>query len=471
MLVKQIIKITSVILALWIYSISFWANPDSFKVEVTPTKVKIWEAVDVTITAVDKNWAVMKDYVWEILIFSQTDQKAEFPWVLSENTYKFKTSDAWKVKFENAVKFSKNWNQDINVYDVTLEDIFWYAEVVVWDGAWASSSWSTSEIKITSPQNNITLWSKSLKLTWTALKNYKIDIYINWTKATQVISNNEWLFEAQLTTLVDWQNTIKAKMIDSNNKVIWESPDTFVTIESTWAKIQSITLNPDWEIDAETQINVEVKSAKDLPTVMIMLNDVVENLKQVSPWVYTWTIKAPKEPGEYKMDVVLKNELWIESKEIWAKTITVKKVELAAPQEETPVEMPKEEVKVNCDDFKSQLEIKDTKLVKLKTKSILTWDKVEKASSYNIYKKDKDTWEMILVINSIETKFEVNISWDVVTYDDFAVKAVFKDSVCNVEATNFTKMTKIQTWPKEIWIIIISILLTWAIFIFRRKTI
>jgi len=36
---------------------------------------------------------------------------------------------------------------------------------------------------------------------------------------------------------------------------------------------------------------------------------------------------------------------------------------------------------------KKELKITGIKLVELKTKSVLTWDKIEGAESYNIYKK------------------------------------------------------------------------------------
>lgn len=67
----------------------------------------------------------------DILIFSESDANAEFPGELSGNTYQFKDSDAWSVKFENAVKFSKIWTQDVLVFDEQDEDIFWKAEIEV----------------------------------------------------------------------------------------------------------------------------------------------------------------------------------------------------------------------------------------------------------------------------------------------------------------------------------------------------
>jgi hypothetical protein len=106
----------------------------------------------------------------------------------------------------------------------------------------------------------------------------------------------------------------------------------------------------------------------------------------------------------------------------------------------------------------------------MKTKSVLSWDKIDKASSYNVYKKNRTTWELELVQNVTEPRIEINISWNIVEYDDFAVKAVISDVKCNnVESSNVSEMTKVQTWPKEIALVLFA-LLTWAwVLYFKRR--
>ncbi len=71
---------------------------DHFEVRLEPKDAKVWEALDLTIEAVDKNNAIVSDYNWIILIFSESDPEAELPSVLEENTYTFSDSDQWKIK-------------------------------------------------------------------------------------------------------------------------------------------------------------------------------------------------------------------------------------------------------------------------------------------------------------------------------------------------------------------------------------
>lgn len=464
---KNLLRLSALFLGLWFYGLSF-AAIDHFDIQATPTKVKVGESVDITLKAMDKDWNVVKDYVWEVLIFSQSDPKAEFPWVLTENTYKFKTWDAWVVKFENAVKFTKAWTQDINVYDISNEDIFGYAEVEVTNDAPATQSW---DISIKYPENGITLWTDKVKVSWTTLKNHKLKIVLNNEKETDSISNGEWLFEVELTSIPSWENTLKAKLFDADGKSIWESSEVFFKIEANTPKFKSIKLAPEaLEYSPEYVVNVTVEATSWLTSLDVIINDVVSKLTEGKSGSYTWTITTPKNDWEYKIDVVMKNELGLEAKEMWVTALKVKAPELNAAATWTVatwvVEEPK--VEINCDDFKKELEVKNIKSVKLKSKSVISWDKVEKASSYNVYKKDRNGTGMTLIENVQENKYEIVIEWDVVEFDDFAVKAVFKDDVCNIE-WNASDMTKVQTGPKEMLFMIILISLTIWIFMLRRR--
>jgi len=99
------------IFTFWLLSFSsvfaWWI--DHFEVILSPDETNIWEAVDLTIEAVDKNNIIVEDYDWTILIFSESDAEAVLPSWLEDNTYSFQTSDQWSIKFENAVIFNNVW--------------------------------------------------------------------------------------------------------------------------------------------------------------------------------------------------------------------------------------------------------------------------------------------------------------------------------------------------------------------------
>jgi hypothetical protein len=193
----------------------------------------------------------------------------------------------------------------------------------------------------------------------------------------------------------------------------------------------------------------------------LIVDDVVTKLEEKWDWKYAWVINAPKEKWDYKVDSLLKDDLWHDIKELWVETINVKEAELWAwwwtPPTETWSEVPK------------NLKITWLKLVELKTKSILTWDKVADAYKYNIYKKLQD-WKLEFIASVDKPTFEVSIDLTKKekTYENFAVKAVAKNNKLEDEEWDLSEATKIQTWPEIYILFLISILLWWAI-VYKNK--
>jgi len=457
MKVSNIFKTLFFILTISLYSFvnAAW-NIDHFDVKLSPTKAKVWEAVDVTIRAVDSDNNTVVDYDGTIIIFSETDEKAEFPGELAENTYTFKAKDEWEVKFENAIKFSTTWNHKVNVYDLYDENILGIWEIEISNSS--SENTKSEDITITSPDSGTTIWNNKVKVSWNTSKNHNIKIIINNELEFTTTSNESGYFEKEITDLPEGESIIKAQLLDAENNIIWESNNVNLMVNSSAPRLNNTTINPEWEVEPETIINIEVKANTWLKEVSVMLNDVIEILQETNPWVYSWSITAPKEAWEYKIDVTLKDELWHTTKESWVKSITVKKIELKAPEEK-----PKEE------NIQDKLVITGLKLTKMKSKSVLSWDKIDIAESYNVYKKDRETWEMSLIENVVDPRVDIFITGNKVEYDDFAVKAVAKDTEWNtVESANYSDITQVQTWPAEILLLLILSMIIWA-FILRRK--
>lgn len=433
---------------------------DHFVLEASKTSIKTGEALDLTVKAVDKDNNVVKDYLWSILIFSESDTNAEFPWTaIKDNTYKFTAADAGLVKFENAIKFSVSGKQDISVYDSENDSILWKVEITVWWASTTSSTTSKEDIKITNPETWTTLWTDSVKVSWTTSKNHKVKVSLNWTKTFDATSDDSGNFEVQVTDIPSWDSVIKASVFDADGKTIWESTEVKIAIQSSLPKMTAISISPEGEVDAGTTIAVEVLATSGLKEVSALINDQITKLVEKEDGKYTGEITAPTEAWIYNIDINLTDELWHKAENKSAKSITVKAMNTAnAESGALSVWTGMILDKVNW-----------LKLVKMKTKSILTWDAVKNAESYNIYKKDETSWEMKLVTNVKETKYEVNITWDQVTYEDFAVKAVGKDWETSIESPEFSEMTKIQTGPAEIALAILALIWAWAFLYYRRR--
>lgn len=430
------------------------ASVDHFNVTLSPKAAKVWEALDLTIEAVDKNNTTVTDYTWMILVFSESDPWAELPIVLEENTYLFKATDQWKIVFENAVKFFEEWEQNINIYDFNDDTIFGIWEANITKDEWAEKIW----IEILSPENWLTIWVNKIKISWTTEKNHQVKIILNSKQDFTSTSNNEWVFEKDLTNLVAWDNIIIAKVLNADWDIVWESKEVKVKVEKSNLSLINVKVNPE-EVDSEWQFEIEVTTTPKLREVNAVINDVISKLKETKDWVYTEKLFAPKDEGTYKIDIILKNDLWNEEKELWAASIKVRKVVLESA-----------EVTENTDNNSDKKDLKITwlKLVELKTKSILTWDKLEDAKSYNVYKKF-DNWELELIENVVEPKFEVEIVWEEIKYEYFAVKALAETGSWEIYEWDLSEATKIKTGPEMLILLIISIFITWLYLVSKQK--
>lgn len=468
-------KILLFFLSLFIFSKSFALWIDHFNVKLEPENAKVWEALDITIEAMDKNNNVVSDYDWSILVFSESDPEADFPNVLKENSYTFSKSDLWAVKFENAVKFKNEWTQSVSVYEITDDSVFWYAEVEITK----DDVISNEEISIISPENGITMWETSINVSWSTKKNHKIKIIVNSDEEVTTNSNSEWVYEKVVSWLKNWENSIEAIILDADDNVIWRSNIITIKVESENPTLKTIKVIPDQELEPEQKVETVVVSDIWLTDVSIVVDDNLVKLKETSNWNYKWEFLAPKEDWVYKIDVILKDYLWNSTNELWASSITVKKTDFNSASWSTNTtsngnkEDPKNEVDLNSWDDKSEtnrdpLKINWLTLTKLKTKSVLTWDPISWVQGYNVYKKLSD-WSLELVDRTIEPRFEVEIIWDDVKYDYFVVKAEAKDSKWQLYEWDLSEATKIQTWPEIIILFLVSILLWWVAFVLKRK--
>jgi len=449
-------------------SFAFAWTIDHFQVEFSKDTAMQFEALDITIKAVDKNWEIVKNYTWNVLAISETDDNVELPEDLaSDNWYTFQLSDQWVKKFENWVKFSNIWEQSISVYDSEdYQNLIWKWEITIIE---ASTTQTDIEIEILTPETNTTISENKLQISGATKKNHQINIEINGSKIIPTTSNSDWIFQKEVDNLNTWENTFKAYVLDADQNIIWESKIITIKVDDNKPVFKKIILSPlseSWSIEEDTNIDVKVFANKWLKTVKLLFNDWVISLSETEDWVYTWTFKSPIWEKEYSIDVVLADNLWHIVTEKEVTKINVFAIEKQAPSE------PKLEAQIVCSGSNikaSELKITWLKLIKLKNKSILTWNKNEKAESYDIFKKNA-SWSLDFIKNVEIPKFEIEITWKQVKYNYFAVKA--KAEWCSkdeIVVWDLSEATKIQTWPAEIILMLILSLILWFWFMLLKR--
>ena len=293
------ITIPLFIISLTSFSSVFADWVDHFEVKLDPDTAKVWEALDLTIEAVDKNNTTVTDYNWTILIFSESDAEAELPSILEENTYTFSTSDQWKIKFENWVSFKKSWTQDVYIYDLEDDTVLWVSEVSI-----SKDEIETNiDINILSPENWLTIWEWKITISWNTNKNFNVKISVNWSRTEMTTSNWEWLFEKTIENLENWDNIFKAQVLNSDNEVIWESDVVKVKVSSNLPVLKNFKITPE-DVNPESEYEIEVIASKWLTDVNVIINDSIIKLEESDEWVYTNKAYSPKNANSYKVDIV-----------------------------------------------------------------------------------------------------------------------------------------------------------------------
>ena len=432
---------------------------DRFEVILGQNAAEVWQSLDITITAVDKNGETVTDYDGSILVFSESDASADFPNDLAENSYTFQTSDEWEVKFENAVKFSAPGTQDIHVYDLNDENILGVVEVDISEKEAAQDL----EISIYTPEKWLTIGKNSIKVSWGTSKNHQVKIVLNWDKEITTTSNDDGIFEKDVEDLVEWENSVQAFVLDSDENEVWSSEKVTVKVNSNAPELKSIKISPSWEVDPEVEINATVYSTAGLSSAEIIIDDVITSLDEWEDGVYTGILTAPKDAWFYYIDVILKDDFGHETREPKSESVTIKElVDLsAAPEEDNGISEPTGDLNA------ANLDITGLKLTTLKTKSVLTWNELKAATSYNVYKKMTDG-KLELIDNTLEPRYEIAIVGDEVNFDYFAVKAMTNTGNGETVEWDLSEMTKVQTWPTELILLVLAMILGLGVIMFTK---
>lgn len=467
---KKLLKITLSLLMVFNLSVVSAWTIDYFKVDFNKDSSWVWEALDLTITALDKNDEVVTDYTGNVFGFSETDDEVELPEELSHDEwYSFKLSDQWVKKFENWIKFNNTWEQSISLYDADdYENVTWKWEINIIK---SDNKEKKVKIEIITPESNTTLPENKLKVSGSTTKNHQVRITLNNKEDFITTSNTDWIFEKEVEWLNTWQNLIKAFTIDADENIIWESNEVIINIDDSKPKFKKIILSPLSEsgsVEENTNIEVKVFANVWLKSVKLLFNDWVIELSETEKWVYTWWFKTPWEEKVFPIDVIMTDELWHTTTEKKAIEIDVFLVETNSAEEKIVTWIEIEEVDVEED--APNLKIEWLKLVKLKSKSILSWKKLEDAKSYDVFKKNESSWDFEFLKNVVDPKFEIEITWEDIKYQYFAVKAKTETSSWEVITWSLSEATKIQTWPTEFVLILLLSLVLWFFFmIVRRK--
>ena len=290
-------------------SSDFWVI-DWFKIDTSDEIILNSDNNVMTISAIDKDWNVVKDYLWDVQIVIPNDENAVLPW---EWKYSFTKEDQWVHQFSLSTVFTRSWNNKIEVYEVDNWEINtnvkWVKNLEVKEKKVDSSVLNEKELKIISPSNWTRVWNNSIQISWKWTPFTDLKIYINDKKEWDLIAvDKDWFFSAKINWLNEWQNSIH---VTENQWSKRSSDDVNIFIDTTAPVVTDLEIFPK-EIETEETFNLKIYSEKWLSSVKALVNWNIETLKEVvwSQWTYEANILWPSESWKYPIDVILSDSMW-----------------------------------------------------------------------------------------------------------------------------------------------------------------
>ena len=446
-------------------------SSDSLNVSVKTEKNSNIELVLYSSWTVITRWTWITDNSWNHIFILDSLDNWLYTLIASLKNSDFETiAESKEVKL--TVQINKPSFKGIKIFSWT-EDVTWSKEIFPETPLTAlveANSW-LKEVSIVL-DNDVTILKEADK-PWS----------YSWSfNAPKKI----WLYDIDVTLVSDLVNKIERPKETQIWVIEFSSPLT--APEYKYIKILSWSEDYAWKsVIIKTPLILEVWASSLLDELYVIIDSERIKLKESEIlWIYRWSYTAPSQTWVYDVTVMMKNSYWTWTFPNVTKLTTILLDPLwisdnvcncrewfrCVDWECIPDKCDKWYKNVNwkcvvdCDTKKYV--ITNLKYTKLNTYSVLTWDPIQNATSYNIYKVVR--WNQYELYDTVkETKKEIPITWEETKYEDFVVEAIINDPDCWISKSEMSKAVSIQTWPKTFIILLILALIIWLFFTVYKK--
>lgn len=246
---------------------------DHFNVTITPNPLKVNEAADLKVVALDSEWNIVKDYVWDIYI--QEDENLEL-WkdieLPNDQMYTFSPEDQGQKVFSKWTIFKKAWNYEIIVSDIATE----WDEEIIWKVKVTVTEWkidSKGDVTIASPVDWWIEASWDVDVIWSSsLPNSQFVVEVDWKKVEEWITDENWDFVATVNWLLAWNHSIIVKILNLDNEPLAESASIKFEVQeasSDWFK--SISISPSNKLVQMQNFDVTVLTEETVNSVELQI--------------------------------------------------------------------------------------------------------------------------------------------------------------------------------------------------------
>ncbi|MFZ2151197.1 MAG: hypothetical protein WAZ12_02415 [Candidatus Absconditicoccaceae bacterium] len=254
------------------YSYTLAATPNAFVVEVQPSSFEANQPVDLIVKAVN-NGEIIKEYNGDVFIEIDGDIDPQKDYVVpSEGLYTFVPQDQGIKIFSKGIQIKKAGTFKVKISDITDDSIAGEATVIVGTPGGAD----IKDVEITSPvagviekNNIINIFGVSSQL-----PNSPIQYYVNDILVQQGITDSAGNFNAYLTGIVQGQNILRVKIVDSTDTVLGESDQVSFNYQPvTDETFKGIEIIPLANIKQGDQVIFNVNTKDGISSVQLKLSD------------------------------------------------------------------------------------------------------------------------------------------------------------------------------------------------------
>lgn len=286
-----------------------WAAgmPDAFSITVSPNPLKVNEAADVTIKAVQADGTVVNDYVGTV-IMDLDNQDANAYDMPSDGVYAFTPEDQWIKTFSKWLVIKKSGSFTIKAFDITNDAVQWSIDVAVWWGP-TGDVVDQQLIEIVSPASGSTVEASALNLIGKSdSKRAPLQFFIDGQKnVTEWETDNLGNFSVYISDITSGPHTAQVKMVDYNGNIIGQSPLISFTYQApaTDAFLKSFTVTPDGTVNAGDTVKINASADGTVRSIEIRFGNMgLYPLERQGDGSFTKSIIADV-PGIQKIDATL----------------------------------------------------------------------------------------------------------------------------------------------------------------------
>jgi len=286
-------------------------NLNHFSIDGFPSYIKPGQDITFSISANDQDDQVVENYTG-VVRFSADGSNSDN--VLLPEDFTFKADDLGTHDFSLGLKFLAAGTYTLVVTDVNNTIVKGEKTIVVGEdsGSGSSDSINTSSSKpsITTPLSGD--YSLNVQtVSGSAPAGMTVKIFDNDQEIGSVQAGQDGSYSYQSVPLADGDHSIYVVTVNGSNTVVETSSTVDIKVDTAPPLIDDLVLDPKSGLSSGELLNIKLFTEPELSQSACIFNDDIIDLTPSlgQDGVYTASLEAPKDAGEYGLDFLLVDEL------------------------------------------------------------------------------------------------------------------------------------------------------------------